>query len=189
MKRTIILNGPPSSGKDTYAKLITKLYGFEHISFKEQLIKMACEYFSVSESWFMEGYDSNKELPQTLLNNMSKRKALIHVSEDIAKPKYGKGVFGIHAVNKMNASDSECFVFSDGGFVEEFNEVLDYDPNTVLVKLFREGCTFEGDSRSYLPDGICKNLFFATNSGGLDETEKNVRHLMKLVNRYVFNKE
>lgn len=79
----------------------------------------------------------------------SPREAMIFVSELIQKPNFGDDVFGIAAAESME----EGFNYvSDSGFKEEAQVQIDTfgAENVLLVKIEREGATFEGDSRSYI---------------------------------------
>jgi hypothetical protein len=146
----ILFNGPPASGKDFAASYFKKL-GYKHLSFKYQLYKEVIKHFNVDEDWFMEGYNNRvtKELPSDLLGGMSRREAMIFVSEKIIKPKNGLDYFG-----KMVASEIDLtknYVISDGGFVHELIPILEKvgTDNFILVQLTREGCDFSIDSRRY----------------------------------------
>ena len=65
-------------------------------AFKYQLFKETIKHFDVDERWFMEGYNNRelKEKKEFALNDMSRREAMIHVSENIIKPKKGLDYFG-----------------------------------------------------------------------------------------------
>lgn len=129
----------------------------------------------------------------TLINNRylmslgyySSREALIHVSEDVMKPKFGQDYYGRKFLEKVENS-SERYVFtSDGGFVDEAIPLLDNGYNVYIVHLERIGATFEGDSRTLLTendfkgeDGNMKykNLKFVkmNNNGSLDDLYKTI---------------
>lgn len=146
----VIFNGPPGSGKDKAADFF-KSRGFKHLSFKYQLFKETIAYFGVDTNWFMDDYDNRevKERPENLLNGMSRREALIHVSENIIKPKFGKDIFGVYVAKEINASKNYCV--SDGGFIEEIVPIINRigTDEIVLVQLTREGYDFSTDSRRY----------------------------------------
>lgn len=152
----ILFNGPPGSGKDAAADFF-KEKGFKHLSFKYQLFKETIRYFGVEEKWFMEGYKirEEKERPSALLGHMSRREAMIYVSEEIIKPKHGLDYFGNLVANEIDLSKDYCI--SDGGFIDEVAPVINTvgSEKFVLVQLTREGCDYSSDSRRYL-DG---NLF------------------------------
>jgi hypothetical protein len=152
----ILFNGPPGAGKDISADYF-KRYGFKHLSFKYQLFKETIKYFDVNEEWFMNGYNnrSEKEIPSTLLGHMSRREAMIYVSEEVIKPKKGLDYFGNLVADEIDLEKD--YVISDGGFVHELLPVVQKvgTENFLLVQLTREGHDFSADSRRYF-DG--KNL-------------------------------
>lgn len=145
-----LFNGPPGSGKDAGCSFLLDVC--EHRSFKHILFDLTAQYYDVSLDWFMEGYDVReiKERPEDRLKGKSRRQALIHVSEDIIKPKHGASYFGIMLANSMNADTDYCI--SDSGFVEELTPLINTfgAENLHIIQLFREGCTFSNDSREYM---------------------------------------
>lgn len=165
-KIAVIFNSPPKSGKDVCCSYLSEKYGWNHLEFKEQLFIATCERFNVSLEWFMDGYNNNKEFPQSDLGGFSKRNALIDTSENHIKPKLGKSHFG-----KMLAASLEegINVISDGGFREEFDPVYEAtEGKMIIVQVSRPGTTFENDSRNYVnhyKDAIYLNM---RNSEDLD---------------------
>ncbi len=156
----IIFNGPPGSGKDEACAFLKSNYGFKHLQFKDQLFIDTVDHFGVSLEWFMDGYDDRniKEMPVKELNGFSRRAALIHVSEDIIKPKYGKDYYGTKTAEKIDGVLSYCF--SDGGFLEEVTPLINTvgQENICIVQLYRDGCYFSTDSRNYI-NGILQEDF------------------------------
>lgn len=153
----IIFNGPPASGKDEAAAYF-KRRGFKHLSFKHFLFQETIAFFGVEEEWFMNGYNdrSAKERPEELLDGMSRREAMIYVSEDIAKPAFGKDVFGVHVAKEVE--DGKNYAISDGGFEEELVPIINRvgADNIILVQLTREGCDYSLDSRRYFNGKLVK---------------------------------
>jgi hypothetical protein len=161
----IIFNGPPGSGKDEAAAWMQNRGNFEHLSFKHELYKETIYYFDVPTDWFMERCTDRetKEVPSVLLGHMSCREAMIHVSENVIKPKHGKSYFGEQVTKQVK--DGVDYVISDGGFVEEIMPLIDRvgKNDIVLVQLVREGCSYSTDSRRYFNgspvyDFICGKL-------------------------------
>lgn len=156
----IVFNGPPGSGKDEACEFLKTMYGFKHLRFKDQLFVDAIHHYGVSLNWFMNGYHdrSIKERKEDMLGGISRRDALIHVSENIIKPQKGKDYYGTQVANLIDQISDYCF--SDGGFIEEIQPLI----NTLgtnrlcIVQLFRDGCNFSSDSRSYL-NGVLEDTF------------------------------
>lgn len=119
------------------------------------------------------------------LGYYSSREALIHVSEDVMKPKYGSCYYGESLARKVEQSSSRFFFVSDSGYKEEVLPLLNAGYNVYIVHLERIGVTFEGDSRTLLTeddfkgeDGNMKykNLKFVkmNNNGSLDDLYKTI---------------
>lgn len=155
----IIFNGPPGSGKDE-ACLLFKRKGYKHLSFKDELFKETFKFFGVSKGWFMKGYNNRsmkeKKVPQLRVSgtSLSRREAMIYVSEEFIKPKYGSDYFGNKLASSIEKGMSVCI--SDGGFIEELQPVINKVgvENVTLVQLTRDGCDFSSDSRRYFDGEI-----------------------------------
>jgi dephospho-CoA kinase len=155
----IIFNGPPGSGKDEAASYFKRL-GFKHLSFKYVLFQETISYFGVTHDWFMKDYDNRKvkERPEKALKGMSRREALIHVSEEVIKPVEGLDFFGRCVAEEIR--DTEDYAVSDGGFIEELTPIINKigTGNIVLVQLTREGCNYSTDSRRYFDGNLVKEF-------------------------------
>jgi hypothetical protein len=172
----IIFNGPPGSGKDEASAFLSINHGFKSISFKEQLFKETVKYFDVSLEWFMENYNDRiiKETKVPELDNLSRREALIYVSEEVIKPKYGNRHFGSCAADQIDQVSSYCF--SDGGFVDEIYPLIDtVGANAMcIVQLYRHECSYIGDSRGYV-DGVLQEEYILGSKSEMSTQE--VSHL------------
>lgn len=155
----ILFNGPPGSGKD-HAAAYFKQHDFKHLSFKYQLYIETIKYFGVDTTWFMNGYNDRyqKEVKCKQLDNMSRREAMIHVSEKIIKPKNGLDYFGRLVAAEINTEKNYCI--SDGGFIDELIPVLKKvgNDNFILVQLTRHGHDFSSDSRRYFDGNVTHEL-------------------------------
>ena len=113
------------------------------------------------------------------LGYYSSREALIHVSENIVKPKQGNDFYGRKLVERIEAS-SERYIFTgDGGFFDEVTPLLEAGYNVYIVQLERNGATFENDSRKLLIEDDFKeysNIKFIKmyNNGSLDDLYKTI---------------
>ena len=152
-KQVIIFNGPPGSGKDYICNYLSNVLDrTRHSEFKEHLFRCTCVLFNVTYEEFMELYTDRekKETSTCLLYGYSPREAMIYVSEEVIKPKFGKDYFGLCTAENLGFG---LTVFSDGGFIEELEAVYDEcDGNMMIVQLHRDGCDFSKDSRSYIND-------------------------------------
>lgn len=114
------------------------------------------------------------------LGYYSSREALIHVSEDIMKPKYGQDYYGRKFLEKVESSPERYSFAADGGFADEVLPLLDAGYQVVVAQLERSGATFEGDSRTLLNEDdfeAYNNIKFTTiiNNGSLDDLYDNIR--------------
>ena len=154
----VIFNGPPGSGKDEAASYFKENFGFGNLSFKYQLFRETMKHFDVNADWFMEGYDDReqKEKPCEILNGMSRREAMIHVSEEILKPRHGKAYFG--ECVSAEIEDGVNYAIADGGFVEELTPLIERvgAENIVIVQLVREGHDYSNDSRRYFNGNLIR---------------------------------
>lgn len=89
--------------------------------------------------------------------NLSIREAMIYISEVVMKPRFGDNYFGVARAKAIQ--EGEIAVDSSTGFVEELPPLIERlgQENILLIRVHREGATFEGDSRNYIPDGVITN--------------------------------
>ena len=170
IKRAIILNGPPRCGKDTLAAIISEDLGFTIHSFKDTLYDETAKRYGVTREWILTDYEENKDSPHEELSGKTKREALIDTSENHIKVNFGSDYFGVKAAER--AAANTMVVFPDGGFESEVGPVSAITETMVLVRITREGKSFEGDSRNYLT-GSAEDHFDIvidiSNDGTLDD--------------------
>lgn len=165
--KIVIFNGPPRSGKDTFADMLEEHYdvynnGFfvYRDSFKDELIRLVLNYYEIDKREWNDRYEHSKEEPWDKLGGLSQREALIDMSEVKIKPLLGKDYFGKAAAQGLilyEDEDNNVGVFSDGGFEEEIHPIIDKVgiENVLIFRLHRPDHDFTGDSRGYLDiDGV-----------------------------------
>ena len=152
--RVIILNGPPNIGKDTLGNNVQQLIGWPRMEFKEALYRETASYYGVDLVTFamLASGRTTKEVPMPTLGGLSPRQAMIHVSEEVIKPKFGKQFFGAKAYELIQTLDdsTDTVVFSDGGFVEEAEYLVGMGCEVHIIQLHAEGRDFGNDSRNYI---------------------------------------
>ncbi len=172
MLKVVLFNSPPRLGKGVASKHMCGLINTEETfftahtrEFKDKLFELTASMLDLEVEDFLHRYDSknmgsptgwHKDMKQFDINGtlLSQRECLIHMSENIIKPVFGKDSFGKALVESL---PSEGIVFiSDGGFAEEVQPLIDYvgEDNLLIVRIRREGVTFDGDSRTYLHKGM-----------------------------------
>lgn len=158
-KTVIILNGPPGSGKDTIADFIAAEFYADHLRFKTKLYAITALINNIELDTFMK-YASDQDAKDSvkLARGLTARQLLIETSENVIKPYYGKEYFGNDVGDSILKSDKSLFVLSDGGFPEELISMIGAGQlnhsDVVIVKLYRNGCSFDNDSRSYFDESL-----------------------------------
>ena len=165
-------------GKDTLGGLLQTRLGGTMQQFKEQLYVATAEHFKLPLNSFVKvatdrvlkevespylnlppeeyiklkeylGKDFSIDLRRYEAQSITPREAMIYLSELVVKPTLGEAYFGIKAAENMCEGNNWV---TDSGFKQEaVIQVNEFGAeNVFLVKIHREGCSFEGDSRSYI---------------------------------------
>jgi len=150
--KILLLNGPPGCGKDTIAKMLLGLVpGALHRKFSSEVKRRTHKLmgFDVPDDWF----EKFKDEPSNAFEGVSPRAAYIQFSEAFAKPLWGPSIFGTWALkNLLETTDKHTplVVFSDSGFREEALVLWEeYGKEVIRTTIWRDGCSFDKDSRSY----------------------------------------
>lgn len=199
--KIILLNGPPASGKDLIARSLLELYEDSvHMEVKDRLFKISKSITGIHSDTWDSRYNIRqyKEMPWDKLpidestgEHHSQRSWLGYLSEDIIKPNLGDDYFGKFAADSilrdatlMDTFDisRSFYVFSDSGFEGEADCILDIPNSEVyLIRLFREGCSFEADTRSYLSGSDrYKSVYSVDNNGTIAEVIEKISILTDL---------
>ena len=155
--QVVFMNGPPRSGKDLAGLFITEeIPSARELKMSEPLKMCVSTLFGVSfadvRRWEAHG-NTEKEMPQAQLHNMSWREALIWMSESCVKPRLGETFFGDTMVRRLQEPTSTTLsVITDVGFQDEVMPIITTCgvANCHLFRLHRDGCVYAGDSRGYL---------------------------------------
>lgn len=191
----LVMNGPPGSGKDCGATYLANAYGFYVLEMKAPLRELAVQMASLGwegdpggirdELWRIEN-DRNRKENEVVkaFGNRTWRQFLIWISEGICKPIFGKDIFAVtvrKAIDEIMALNPEAnIVFSDLGFPEELQAIEAEAGSTTIIYLHRSGCTFKGDSRSYIssPESN-RRLYAIVNNGSMGDLEKELDAIME----------
>lgn len=121
-----------------------------------------------------------EHIPHLAVCWLSIRQAMIYISEIIIKPRFGSDYFGVARAKAIQ--EDEIAVDSSTGFVEELPPLIERlgQENILLIRIHREGATFEGDSRNYIPDGVITNTADVNSVyGKLDEYLEEVKTVVE----------
>jgi hypothetical protein len=155
-KKLILFNGPRHSGKDTAALHCEKTFGAYHFKMSGPIKAAIRAMFELCQDE-VDYLELVKVVDSSLMLGNSYVNTQISFSEDWAKQFFGIDVFGKLAERHIRKAfetypDQKLFVCSDSGFDHEALPLIDVfgRENVLLVKIHREGKTFDGDSRSYI---------------------------------------
>lgn len=154
--KVILINGPPSSGKDFAGKIIHQnwpnSYIFKFATHVKSRSQKAVLDFEGCEDITM--FEDCKDDPSDWLLGKTPRQLWIAFSEKFMKPLFGNDVFGNFLLRDMipYLYKIEIAIVTDSGFEEEAKVLIDNlgAKNIYLIKLSRDGCDFGHDSRGYL---------------------------------------
>ncbi len=155
----ILLNAPPGAGKDTVGAAIRdRIYDVAEIVKFAQPLKDAARFlYCNDDAELFDSYDKHQDKKNEKCDQFygaSCREVQIGISELLFKPLHGSQVFGKILARKIKEMEeyTEVFIVTDSGFAPEA-EVLVKEfgaDQILLVRLHREGHTYDGDSRSYI---------------------------------------
>lgn len=169
--KLVIFNGPPRSGKDTYADTLTELLGIGRpLKFARPLKEAAHALLGIPRPY--DAFEETKDIKNSRFHNQTPREFYIWLSEQAVKPNHplGKHFFGHSAKQQIedNQNPLHTYVFSDGGFIAELEVLTEYFEDILVLHMHRDGCNFDNDSRTYVnhPDVTTLNV---QNNGSLDD--------------------
>lgn len=191
----VILNGPPGCGKDTIANSwLEKTLGNDefrpHVkAFKEPMYRVAAAALGLPLHEFMELYNDRewKEHNRPEWGGKSVRDLMIATSESYLKPMFGETCMGKLAVSSIQQripSQNDVIVFSDGGFKAEVEE-LEKHFHVRVVQILRDGCSFEGDSRSYI-EGTNLPTYLLFNDCSVEEAVEDLEWIIEGTRRGLY---
>lgn len=191
-KRVIMLNGPKRVGKDTAANIL-KGYLPNSVSFhmaadmERAMVALFDVPYTVERQVKLPG-SPYKEEPIEELMGLSWRQMLIKLSEEAMKPAFGKDFFGHLMLRKILRSPAQYIILNSVGFIDEIKPILinaakhgNARNRLKMIRIQREGHTFEGDSRSWIDDG---DLVWTNESGTLRRRVSDYVETYDLHNRH-----
>jgi hypothetical protein len=163
--KLLLINGAPRSGKDTAGEVARRVgRGKVHVAkfakvLKERTHALYGLFGADSKPLPHDAFESVKDCEHDEFLGATPRQAYIAVSEKLMKPLHGDAVFGLMLLQELesNAADADLIVVTDSGFAAEAVPLVESfgAENTVLMRIHRTGCDFNGDSRSLIAlDGV-----------------------------------
>lgn len=158
--KIILVNGPPRAGKDTAQEAVQDSV---RCKFAQAVKEGTHAAFGLDPKQYpMDYFEAVKDEPNVLFFGKTPREAYISYSEMFMKPFTGdKQVFGKLLVRWIETIVEEWdknnlptlpFIVTDSGFRPEAVALVEAfgAENIKLIRVFREGCNFDNDSRSYI---------------------------------------
>src|SRR5690606_4048252 len=141
-------------GKDTAAIALARTLSAERFKFAQPIRDALAALLRLEEQPYNEIMEdqARKNNPSTDFFGVVPRVAQIKLSEEYAKPLFGRNIFRRLTVLDILNSLPALAVISGSGFDEEAGPAINEfgEENCLLLRVRRGACTFEGDSRSYL---------------------------------------
>lgn len=112
---------------------------------------------------------------------ISIREAMIYISELVYKPARGQDIFGRIRAGKVRPSQDIMYVDGSYGFVDELMPLINSvgEESILAIRLHCEGMSFDGDSRSYIPDGLVPTVDITTERGELEKLNSDLLTVLK----------
>lgn len=181
--RVIVLNGPPGSGKDFIGKKLAAKFtndtpiSYGYVAKFAQFVKIPVHYFlGLNNPENLSYHEKIKDMPAIHGCDKTLRQGYINFSEDFAKPTFGEDIFGKMLAKYLHDTylwrpNTSYIVITDGGFAAEQYPVykLVGKENYIHVNMFRDGTSFDNDSRSYLNTIGSSNPIKCNNNSDADE--------------------
>jgi hypothetical protein len=176
VKKIVVFNGPPRSGKDTMTDhMWTVTPSSARLKMSQPLKDGVKALFRLTDAQ-MSHLERIKDEPSDLLHGYTFREMQIKISEEWLKPTFGNDIFGKIAAQYVTENIHNHVLFiSDGGFLDELVplHLLVGHANFLVVQLHRRSTDFSNDSRGYIvhPDVRGKTMKLG-NSGSLKDTKE-----------------
>ena len=177
--KVLILNGPPRSGKDTFAKLlqVKNPNKFARLKFAYPLKTAVHNSLGLGIRNFVdiERYDAEKDEPVLDFFGRHPRKIYMEFWEKFLVPNFGREILGkvwlrIYEQMRLQYLD-RCVVITDCGIQEELKPLLEHfaPGELMLIRLQRIGYDFT-DYRRYVSIQDTPHKEYAYNILNVEET-------------------
>lgn len=181
--KLVLFNGPRHSGKDVASLHCESILDAHHFKMSGPIKAAIRAMFNLhdKEIAYLEQIKTESTF---LLFGRGYVETQISFSESWAKQLFDPWIFGNLAARHIkdhmrHNPEQKLYVCSDSGFATEAQPVINIfgEENTLLVKIYREGKTFAGDSRSYIDiEGV--RTVTLLNNGTVEEYHQVVKDLV-----------
>jgi len=197
MKKILLFNAAPRSGKDTMASWFESR-GWYHGKFSKVLKERTHAIYGMPHLPHDYFEDCKDEVLDEFLG-ISPRQAYINLSEMLMKPVHGDDIWVRMFAKELEKVREDYIVVSDLGFQVEWEtliKILGYDKVAVGM-IYRDGCNFDNDSRDYIaprgpwqyidkpddgfPKYIMSNCFDIENGGTIEDLHKKCEEIEFIV--------
>lgn len=175
----VLLNGPPRCGKDSAASHICNRHDAIRVGFADHL-KIATHAAYGLNYLTHDIFEDVKDQPRDEFFGLTPRQAYIAHSERYMKPLHGPRIFGQLALRRIREFPVDSLVaIPDSGFVEEVAPILMAygTEKALLIRIHRDGCTFDNDSRSYI--GLPVWTVDVENNGSLNDFHRTISRIVQ----------
>lgn len=181
----VLVNGPPRSGKDHAARLLTGILDDAiRIGFADPLKRGTHASYGLTPDP-IDQFEVVKDQPREEFFGLTPRKAYIAHSEQYMKVMHGPRVFGLLFLAGMRRAGRRITIVPDSGFYDEALPVVEEvgPENVLLIRLHAEGRgkTFVGDSRGYIRLPSTVTQIDLENNGSVAEFERELLGLAPLI--------
>lgn len=172
--KVVIFNGPPRSGKDAVSRMLVEHIEAQGVDIPilEESLSLPLRhiaYSMVGQTYHESTYETFKETPFAEFGRTG-RQLMIDASESFLKPTYGIEVMAKMLIERVKDFNG-LLLIRDGGFQIEVDPICEaYGPqNVYIVNCYRNGCSFDGDSREYITHQHSRYRMQFWNQGSLDD--------------------
>ncbi|NDV52797.1 hypothetical protein [Salipiger sp. PrR003] len=153
MQKLVMFNGPPRAGKDTAGEicrgLIDKGATVAFVKFTTAVKDATHAEYGLEGA--ADTFEALKDTPLKEFRGLTPRQAYIDKSERL-RAEHGHDIVARMLVDRVRELDADIVINTDLGMDYEAEHLVRYfgAENTSLVRLHRDGHTFEGDCRYYV---------------------------------------
>lgn len=181
----IFINGHKRSGKDTLGHIFARDHGAAIHKAAEPLYKAIQETFSLSPMQWASLYVESKETPCEELWGLSPRQAMIWLSEEVIKPRFGEHFFGYQLAMRINTCGDDLIVVTDSGMIREVESCIENTPTYKhhLINIQRDGTNGKNDSRVIItPNDVAVDTHHVVeNNGAAASLSDQVARIIKTI--------